>query len=331
MNLNCLSIISQGAFFADIKLVLPFIRLLVPCYSTLYNFIMLSYLHAYHAGNHADILKHIILSETIRYMKKKDKPFTFFDTHSGNGLYNIDDEKALKTGEAKTGILRLLEEADENFSEILSIKNYLDLVRPFVMKREYPGSPFLEEILLRKDDVLHLSDLHPQVELNLRQNMKNLSQTLPECARYFVSKQNGFEMLNSLTPPKTKRGAVLIDPSYEELSDYSDVSDTVLKTFKKWTGGVILIWYPLLSYRMSVIENMVESITEGVHVISPNAEVNDFRLCVRDQAEHEETVLSETSTPRLFGSGMLVINTPWTLPEEMKKALPVLEKLLRTV
>jgi len=291
---------------------------------------MLSYLHAYHAGNHADILKHIVLSETIRYMEKKDKPFTFFDTHSGNGLYRIDDEKALKTGEVKGGILKLLEEDGGKFSEILSIKNYLDLVKPFVERGEYPGSPYLEEILLRKGDFLHLSDLHPQVEENLRDNMKALSRNLSEGARYTVSKQNGFEMLNSMTPPETKRGAVLIDPSYEDLSDYSDVSDTVLKIFKKWTGGVILIWYPLLSYRMAVIENMVERITEGVHLISPNTEVNDFRLCVRDEGEHEETNLSESSTPRLFGSGMLVINTPWTLPEEMKKALPVLEELLRT-
>lgn len=290
---------------------------------------MLSYLHAFHAGNHADILKHIILSESIRYMEKKDKPFTLFDTHSGNGLYKTDDEKALKTGEINSGILKLLDTKDCRLWEIESIKNYLNLIKPYIEKGQYPGSPYIEAELLRETDVLHLSELHPQVETELRMNIKDFYAGQEKKSKYIISKQNGFEHLYGQTPPATKRGMVLIDPSYEELSDYSDVADTVLKVFKKWNGAVILIWYPLLSYRMSVIENMVERITKGVHIISPNTDVNDFRLAVRPEAEHEETALSETSTPRLFGSGMLVVNTPWTLPNEMKKALPVLEELLK--
>jgi len=292
---------------------------------------MLSYLHAYHAGNHADILKHIVLSETISYMKKKEKPFTFFDTHSGSGLYRIDDERALKTGEVNSGILRLLEAEKESgvFEENPALKEYLDHVKKYLCSGQYPGSPYIEADLLRKTDFLVLSELHPSESENLKQNINSKLRNCEDSCSIGVHKRNGFEMLESMTPPVTKRGAVLIDPSFEETSDYSDVADSVLKVFKKWSGGVFLIWYPLLAYRSAVIENMVERITEGVHVISPNAEVNDFRLCVRESDEHEETDLSENKSPRLYGSGMLVVNTPWTLPDTMKKVLPVLEGLLK--
>lgn len=290
---------------------------------------MLSYLHAYHAGNHADILKHIVLSEVIRYMEKKEKPFTFFDTHSGSGLYKVKDERAQKTGEINSGILKLSATEKTELEELPAVKDYISYVKNYLEKGEYPGSPYFEADLLRKEDYLVLSELHPAEAENLKSNMNRKSREKNDCCHIGVHKRNGFEMLESLTPPSTKRGAVLIDPSYEEVSDYSDVADGVLKAFRKWNGGVFMVWYPLLSYRMPVIENMLERITEGVHLVSPNTDVNDFRLCVLDEESHEETSLSETSSPRLYGSGMLVVNTPWTLPDTMKKVLPVLEGLLK--
>lgn len=289
---------------------------------------MLSYLHAFHAGNHADILKHIILSETIRYMEKKDKPFTFFDTHSGSGLYRTDDERALKTGEVETGVIKLIKKSENKFSS--SVTEYIEYVKKYLEKGEYPGSPYFEADLLRSGDFLVLSELHPKESENLKNNMNLKLRDKQDCCKISVHKRNGFEMLESLTPPKTKRGAVLIDPSYEEISDYSDVADSVLRCFKKWNGGVFMIWYPLLSYRMDTIELMLERITEGVHLVSPGTDVNDFRLCVADPESHKETSLSENCSPRLFGSGMLVVNTPWTLPDKMKEALPQLEELLKS-
>lgn len=262
-------------------------------------------------------------------MKNKDKPFTFFDTHSGSGLYKVEDERALKTGEIKSGILLLREKLKESDISDSAIENYISLVEPYLNRGEYPGSPYIEADLLRKDDFLVLSELHPAESDNLKRNMNEKSRSCPESCRIAVHKRNGFEMLESLTPPKTSRGCVLIDPSYEEVSDYSDTADSVLRSFRKWKGGVFMIWYPLLSYRMSTIENMVERITEGVHLVSPNTDVNDFRLCVSPEDAHEETSLSETASPRLYGSGMLVVNTPWTLPDTMKKTLPVLEEFLK--
>ena len=290
---------------------------------------MLSYLHAYHAGNHADILKHIVLSEVIRYMEKKDKPFTFFDTHSGSGLYKVSDERAQKTGEINRGILLLKDKLKASESSVEALNAYLSFVDSYLDKGEYPGSPYIEADLLRKEDFLVLSELHPAESENLKSIMNAKTKSKADCCNIAVHKRNGFEMLESLTPPKTKRGCVLIDPSYEEISDYSDVADAVLKVFKKWSGGVFMVWYPLLSYRMGIIENMVERITEGVHMLSPNTDVNDFRLCVSSENKHEETSLSGTASPRLYGSGMLLVNTPWTLPDTMKKTLPVLEEFLK--
>lgn len=290
---------------------------------------MLSYLHAYHAGNHADIIKHIVVSEVIRYMEKKEKPFTFFDTHSGSGLYKVSDERAQKTGEINSGIIMLKDKLKNIDLDDSALKSYLSMAETYLEKGEYPGSPYIEADLLRKEDFLVLSELHPAESENLKSNMNAKAKAKADCCNIAVHKRNGFEMLESLTPPKTKRGAVLIDPSYEELSDYSDVADAVLKAFRKWNGGVFMVWYPLLSYRMGTIENMVERITEGVHTLSPNTDVNDFRLCVSSENAHEETSLSKTASPRLYGSGMLVVNTPWTVPDTMKKTLPVLEEFLK--
>ena len=126
---------------------------------------MLSYLHAYHAGNHADIIKHLILSEVLRYLKIKDKPFTFFDTHSGSGLYQINDERAMKTGEVNDGILKLVQDFN-NENELIG--NYLSCVQAYLEKGQYPGSPYIEADGLRKDDFLVLSELHPGEIENLK-------------------------------------------------------------------------------------------------------------------------------------------------------------------
>ncbi|MCF0241162.1 MAG: 23S rRNA (adenine(2030)-N(6))-methyltransferase RlmJ [Treponema sp.] len=285
---------------------------------------MLSYQHAFHAGNHADLLKHFVLSQVLLHMNKKEKPYTFIDTHSGNGLYSMKDERALKTGEAACGIQKLLSVDNTDFPK--SLCDYLCKIKSYTDSLLYPGSPLVEMEYLRKQDKLFLSELHPAENELLRINTQNYRKQ--DTCQVQVKKCNGFNLLKSLTPPETKRGAVLIDPSYEELSDYDNVSDSVLHTFRKWSGGVIMVWYPLLSYRLSVIENMVERITEGVHVIFPNTEVNDFRLCVAPESEHEETELTKTKTPRLYGSGILVINTPWHLVETMEEVIPVLEKIL---
>ena len=145
-------------------------------------------------------------------------------------------------------------------------------------------------------------------------------------------------MLTALTPPATKRGAVLIDPSYEEASDYIKAADTICTVHKKWTNGIIILWYPLLAHREGEIETMLDRITEGARSINQNIEIADLRLEVFDKEAHKEVSLEEyrastasgenKNPPRLYGSGMLVLNTPWKLAEETEEAIKYIKSVI---
>ena len=287
---------------------------------------MLSYQHIFHAGNHADILKHCVLIHVLNSLNKKEKPYTFFDTHAASGLYDLTDGRSLKTGEAGRGIMALQGECCNENQLPLLLESYLDFVKNYIDDSRYPGSPEIERYFMRSQDTLILSELHPQEIENLRANMKRPceNKNLPSVK---IHNRNGWEMLTALTPPVTKRGAVLIDPSYEETSDYIDAADTICAVHKKWTNGIIMLWYPLLAHREGEIETMLDRITEGARALNSNIEIADLRLEVFDKAEHKEVSLDEfrasevKNPPRLYGSGMLVLNAPWKLEEEVNAAI----------
>ncbi len=288
---------------------------------------MLSYLHAYHAGNHADILKHYVLTYVLEYLNKKEKPYVFFDTHSGSGLYDLLDNKSLKTHESEIGIIKLLNQDNLSLQSNESFISYINLVKKFYNNKLYPGSPLIESHFLRKTDQLIISELHPGEIENLRQNIKN---NYPD-KNVQIHFRNGWEMLNALTPPKIKRGAVLIDPSYEETQDYIDAAKTIISVNKKWSNAIILLWYPLLAHRQNDIDNMINSIKENVLKNSPNTDIVDLQLCVNTKESHKEMSLQENqlnkNPPRLYGSGMLVINSPWMLKEKSEELIDYLTKL----
>ena len=282
---------------------------------------MLSYQHIFHAGNHADLLKHTVLIQVLKSLNKKDKPYTFFDTHSGSGLYDLTDSRSQKTGEAEKGIVSLQKTEGELPA---AFADYLEFVKPYLFDSHYPGSPEIERRFMRTQDVLILSELHPQEIENLRENMKKPCENSPSVQ---VHNRDGWEMLRALTPPLTKRGAVLIDPSYEETSDYEKAADTILAVHKKWSNGIIMLWYPLLSHREGEIETMLDQISEGARAGNPNIEISDLRLEIFDKTEHKEVSLEEfrasegKNPPRLYGSGMLVLNSPWKLKEAVESAI----------
>lgn len=293
---------------------------------------MLSYQHIFHAGNHADILKHSVLIYVLKSLNKKDKSYTFFDTHAASGLYDLTDNRSLKTGEAEKGILSL--SASEELP--LLLKEYLDFVKPYITDSRYPGSPEIERSLMRTGDTLILSELHPQEIENLKENMKKPRPVLPVHTKITafpsiqIHKRSGWEMLKALTPPQTKRGAVLIDPSYEEVSDYKDAADTICTVHKKWSNGIILLWYPLLAHRENEINSMLSQITDSARSLNPNIEISNLQLQVFDKDAHKEVTLNELRSqsqgdkknpPRLYGSGILVLNSPWKLEEEADKAI----------
>lgn len=284
---------------------------------------MLSYQHSYHAGNHADILKHFVLSYVMEYLNKKEKPYTFFDTHSASGVFDLLDNKSLKTLEAQNGILKLINQND--LPQQLDV--YLNVVKENLKNNFYFGSPKIEEFFVRQQDTLILSELHPTEFKNLKNNFHKTSKNVQ------IHNRNGWEMIKALTPPKTKRGAVLIDPSYEQKEDYEIAAKTISFINKKWSNGIILLWYPLLKYRQDDINLMIQSICNDVKENNQNTEIVNLQLCIADKDSHTEVELAENAEvnkiPRLYGSGMLVINAPYLLKENTEPVIKYLESILK--
>lgn len=284
---------------------------------------MLSYQHSYHAGNHADILKHFVLSYVMEYLNKKEKPYTFFDTHSASGVFDLLDNKSLKTLEAQNGILKLINQND--LPQQLDV--YLNVVKENLKNNIYFGSPKIEEFFVRQQDTLILSELHPTEFQNLKNNFYKTTKNVQ------IHNRNGWEMIKALTPPKTKRGAVLIDPSYEQKEDYEIAAKTISFINKKWSNGIILLWYPLLKYRQNEINFMIQSICNEVKENNQNTEIVNLQLCIADKDSHTEVELAENAEvnkiPRLYGSGMLVINAPYLLKENTEPIIKYLESILK--
>ncbi len=295
---------------------------------------MLSYRHEFHAGNHADILKHITLTLILEHLKEKPSPVTVYDTHAGAGRYALDDERLLKTGEAEAGIKRFLY-AYRHVPDIpSSFALYLDICRTYASSGLYPGSPEISRCLLRSGDRLVLSELHNTEIGVLRCNMEQHPLYATESpVKPQIHHRNGYEMLRALTPPETKRGMALIDPSYEDSSDYSDTADTVIFVHKKWAAGILALWYPLLAHRKKEISDMKRTIKTPVQSAAGHSNILDIQLLVNTEDSHLETYpgqTSESSTPRLYGSGLLIINAPWKLESELSAILPQLAAILGT-
>lgn len=288
---------------------------------------MLSYLHEFHAGNHADILKHFVLFRTIKYLNKKDKPYSFFDTHSGSALYDIKSEKAYKTGEAASGIEKLLSAANENPSSVPEIlKDYLSFVDGFVSEGLYPGSPVFESMCVLPESKVYLTELHKAEHEKLCSNMKKIKGVRP-----VIKNVSGWTFIKGNVPPPLKRGGILCDPSYEDSIDYENAALYLSGANERWSGATILLWYPFLANRKDEIRLMKEKILSSVKKKIPSTEVLDIRLFVDTEDSHVETELKDSigsAKPRLYGSGMFVVNPSWTLMEDCRECLPYLSKTL---
>lgn len=267
---------------------------------------MLSYRHSFHAGNPADVIKHLVLIETISYLTKKDKPLEYIDTHSGVGVYRLATAEAQKTQEYLEGIAKLWQYQGENDA----IKRYVAKVKQFNRGELeiYPGSPMVADSLLRENDKRWLFELHPKDSESLKHNMAELSRRRKQT---FVRKENGFKGVLGLLPPQAKRGCVLIDPPYEIKSDYEQVVKTVKKAVERFNSGTIMIWYPVVS------RERIDAMEAGL-IASGIRNIQLFELATQaDTDEHGMTA-----------SGMIVINPPWTLKKTMDECLPELVSLL---
>ncbi|MDR0633551.1 MAG: 23S rRNA (adenine(2030)-N(6))-methyltransferase RlmJ [Azoarcus sp.] len=260
---------------------------------------MLSYRHAFHAGNHADVLKHFVLAELLAYYSRKDKPWAYIDTHAGAGCYALEGVVAGKTAEFADGIGRLWTRDDP--PEVMA--TYMDAVRQFNPGGRllfYPGSPALAMTFARARDSLHLFELHPTDLQALRQTFADQS------ARVHVHGGDGLAGLGGLLPPPARRAVTLIDPSYEVKSDYRRVLDTLASALRRFAGGCYALWYPLLARPES------RRLPERLAALGAGSWLS-LRFRVR-------------RAPRegfgMFGSGLYIVNPPWMLPERLRAALP---------
>lgn len=269
---------------------------------------MFSYRHAFHAANHADVLKHAVFLQILDYYTLKDSPFWVIDTHAGAGLYALDGEWASQSGEVTEGLDRLLGQADPP----ALIERYLAGVKAFNpdgVANVYPGSPCLALHIMRDQDRLRLFELHPtEIEvLNdtlRRQDRSTLRQVT-------VLQEDGFEGIKRLLPPPTRRGIVLIDPSYEDKHDYRKVLRTVKEGLLRFAQGCFVVWYPLVQRTQA-------------HELARSLENLDVEWVHASLTVHKPSA----DGLGLHGSGMFVVNPPWTLREELTQALPWLRKKL---
>ena len=259
---------------------------------------MLSYQHVYHAGNHADVLKHMTLVLVLDYLNQKPKAWTYLDTHAGRGYYDLDSAAARKTGDADSGIHRL-QQADHLPNEI---RRYLDLVN--TSSQGYPGSPAIASSLARADDRLILCERHP-ADFRQLDDASVLFGTQARCLQ-----GDGFVAVKSALPPPSRRGVVLIDPSYELASDYVDVPNAVKAGLKRFATGIFMVWYPRLA------DNDGQELVRRLRASSLRPWL-DVQLDVTDRQR-----------ANLFGSGMFNDNPPHVLAAQLSTALPALVKLL---
>ena len=263
---------------------------------------MLSYRHAFHAGNHADVFKHLVLSLLLQSLLKKEKAFFVLDTHAGAGRYHLGSEMARKNREFAGGIERLwgLPQLPEE------MRPYLEAIRttnPGQELRWYPGSPRILRHFLRPQDRLVLSELHPSEAREITREFAGDRQVRVEPA-------DGYQTLKAQLPPRERRGLVHIDPAYELRDERRRVLEALADAHRRWATGIFAVWYP----------------------IQDRATADDFlrrlaRLGLPKVLVTEFCVLPEEAF-RLTGSGMILVNPPWQLDEQLRHLLPWLSTQL---
>lgn len=267
---------------------------------------MLSYLHSFHAGNFADVLKHSISAHILEYLTQKPKPVFYLDTHSGSGAFSLHDHEAQKTQEYLNGVAKLWTQTDTQDKLPGLVEKYIQLIKEFNVNNQldtYPGSPWFAKAILREHDRLGLFELHPREFGSLLQNMRG-------DRRIKLYQKDGFQACMSQLPPKERRGYVLMDPPYEVKQDYQTATETLIKAHGKFATGTYALWYPVVDrYRIDKIEQ--DFINSGIKNIQL------FELGIGKDQEKGMT-----------SSGMIVINPPWTLMQQAKEALPWLAKQL---
>lgn len=264
---------------------------------------MLSYRHSYHAGNYADVLKHTVLTLCLESLKEKDKPFIYLDTHSGAGRYLLQSEHAEKTAEYLSGIAPIWQQntIPAELEPYLSVLKYYNRTPTL---KYYPGSPLIAKQLLRKQDKLFLTEIHSSDYPLLRQEFSKDN-------RAQVAREDGFLQLKSKLPPESRRGLILIDPSYEMKDDYQRIPFALHEGYKRFATGIYLIWYPVVNRKQT--QNMIDGI---------------INTGIKRILQIELAIKPDNNQKGMTATGMIVVNPPWKLYQQMQVLLPWLKQML---
>lgn len=260
---------------------------------------MLSYRHAFHAGNFADVLKHLVLAKTIEYMTQKPTPILYIDTHAGSGRYPLNTAMSLKTGEYAQGAGAITEElSDKAFSP------YGEVLNRHLAQGVYPGSPQIAVDLLGPQDQLRLFELH-STDFPLLEKWTSADR------RIKVSQSDGHHALRVLLPAVKGRALILIDPSFEVKQEYQQVITSLEEGYKRMPHATYLLWYPVV--QRAQIDRMIQQIQRR-----PFKDVWQVELCLSP----------DTADRGMTGSGIIAVNPPWTLPKELEVLLLRLQQWL---
>jgi 23S rRNA (adenine2030-N6)-methyltransferase len=287
---------------------------------------MFSYRHAFHAGNHADVLKHATLIWVLRHMTDKPVPITVVDTHAGAGLYRLDSDAAHTSGEMTEGVQRLRQQLTEQKIEpcelLARYLEVLDHFRTAAGDASYPGSPFISKHLLRSEDKLKLFELHPT---DVRLLEKHVEQ-LEAHRQVAVLREDGFEHSKKFIPPPSRRGLVLMDPSYELKTDYAKVVDTLKDHLKRFATGTYMVWFPIIARPES--QDLPRRLKSLAQQAGKDWLLATLRIKSGKATSGASVPGQSTSRPGLVASGVFLINPPYTLKGALKDALPQMVQAL---
>lgn len=262
----------------------------------------MNYRHIFHAGSFADVFKHCILSLILEKMSEKDKAFSYIDTHAGIGLYDLQSEAARRSPEFEKGIKKLL--SDPN--PIPELTPYLNIVKKFQPSNQlayYPGSPLFANAMLRTQDKMILNEYHPE-------DFQLLKTNLGKDPQLHYHHRDAYEFLPAVLPPTTKRGVILIDPPFERDDEFSAILEVVKKSGKRFSQGVYMIWYPIVSQRYQTFVKQMIS--------------NAFGSVLISELSLDKIYFVKT---QLVGCGVVIINPPWQLDIAVKKVTAYLWQL----
>lgn len=261
----------------------------------------MNYRHAFHAGNFADVFKHIVLVALIEHLKRKDIPLCYLDIHAGRGRYDLQAKEAQTTQEYQDGIGLWMDNRFDSV-KVPVFQQYLNIVKEVGFPRYYPGSSYIARACLRPQDRLILLELHPEEYRYLRTAFRQDAQTKVYC-------QDGYAGLKSFLPPKERRGLIFIDPPYEKTDEWDCILSGLKVATKKFATGVYAIWYPITSTNEKTVSAFLKSL----------------------QLQHEKVLVSaymkypKDSPLGLIGCGMCVINPPWQLESSLSEIQNILQ------